>query len=125
MNIENRLAKLEAQNRLLRTVVVGAFALAVLPWLLGSDDAAEDVVRAKQFVLVDDSGNPRGEWSYQTKTGTAELRLQLGQSSPAISLVAGPNETSASLVNGALTIKRGQKTVFVAPPKMSVVPVGE
>ena len=79
MSIENRLAKLEAQNRLLRTVVVGAFALAVLPWLLGSDDAAEDAVRAKQFILVDDSGNPRGEWSYQTKTGTAELRLQVGR----------------------------------------------
>lgn len=125
MNIERRLTRLEAQNRRLRMLAAGAFLLAALPWALGRREGVEDSVEAKRFALVNDTGSPVGEWTYDDEKQTAELRMQLKERSPSIVLTAKPYETSAKLIGGTVTIERGGKTVFVAPPRMTVVPVGD
>lgn len=153
MNLESRLFKLERQNRVLRLLASGALVLAALPWALGSRAAVEESIRAKQFTLVDDDGVVLGTWSYDAEAKTTLLRVSSTiDGSAAIVLDSGPprvvvdsrpvnearhaQEPTGAVVlaasradsalkmrDGRIHIERGGKTVFVAPPKMTVTPV--
>jgi hypothetical protein len=66
MTIEQRLARLERDNRLLKMVVFACVAILGCVGFIAADkpdgEAAEKVA-AKKFVLVDNSGKPRGAWT--------------------------------------------------------------
>lgn len=60
MNIEQRIRRLERQNRAL---VLGCICLAFIAMLgMSSNDAPRDLVQAQQFQLVDSTGVVFGDW---------------------------------------------------------------
>src|SRR5581483_4840733 len=70
--LENRIERLERQNRRLQVLVTVAIMAGFLPWLSGSKGAVEDLIRAKSFALLDGDGGVRGEWSI-SKDGECKL----------------------------------------------------
>lgn len=144
MSIESRLAKLERENRLLRVVVFVGLVLAALPWTLASRAEIEETIRAKGFTLVDDDGVVRGAWSFEPDTKTTLLRIQSPNGSaaivldtnqkratspgatPNIALTASLDGNSLKMNTGVVAIEdRRGRTIFVAPPKPSVVPAAK
>ena len=75
--IIERLQRLEAQNRLLKTggilllLILGAFAAAAVP----SAQSAPTTLRAQSFVLVDSSGKEAASLSFD-KDGRAGLSIR-------------------------------------------------
>jgi hypothetical protein len=61
--LENRIVRLEKQNRQLQILATAAIVAGVLPWVSGGKEAVEDVVRAKSFFLVDGEGDVRAGWT--------------------------------------------------------------
>jgi hypothetical protein len=100
MNLEYRLVRLEAQNRLLRIVAFVALALAGLPWLMASQEAVQDEVRAKRFSLIGDDEVSRGSWTFDQEAQTATLSVQSAELSPSVVLTSSPDNSSVRLLGG-------------------------
>lgn len=112
MTTEERLEKLEKEltgakrnSRLLLTAVV---AIVAVVFLLGaSGDAAQEVVRAKEFQLVDANGQVRARLAFaateypdlvlQDQNGKICVSLMLAQNGSSGLSLHGPNGTCAEL----------------------------
>lgn len=81
MSLESRVAKLEAQNRFLRVVVVVGLLLAGLPWAMGAfydgypAHTSSKVVSTSALYLIDDDGVRRASFEIVKKTGAAVLMM--------------------------------------------------
>jgi hypothetical protein len=100
MNIESRIARLEAQNRLLKGVALMALALAILPWMMGSEVAIQDHVQARQFTLIGNDDAPAGSWNFNPETGTVTFRIQAARLSPSVVLASSGGYSTVRLLGG-------------------------
>jgi hypothetical protein len=146
MNTEFRLARLEAENRLLKGVALVTLIVAILPWVMGSEAAIQDHVQARRFTLIGNDEAPAGSWSFDKETRTATLSVQSSKASPSvvlassvdsssvrlrrrefrdadIALTVGETGTTINVNEGTIAIEDGRKTVFVAPPRAAILPV--
>jgi len=75
--LEQRLARMEAGNRRFRRAALAALALSASMLLMGVAPTARvpDVLTARSFELVDESGNVRGLWSARGDVGIAMVLL--------------------------------------------------
>jgi hypothetical protein len=93
--LENRIARLERQNRWLKVMGVACLTLAAGPWLLGSRAAVQDVVRTRSFFVVDKEDKPRGGFSIEDD-GTAAFSLFGGSSEAAPRIMFYANGETAT-----------------------------
>ena len=124
MNVENRLARLESQNRLLRAWVVVVALFAVLPWVMGSRQEVLDSVRTKELTLVDAKGVARGSWhSISDDQDNAVVTLELygnpkeknQDKEITARLMATPQGSTVAVDNGSLVATKNGKTTWRAP----------
>ncbi len=98
MSVEERLERLERQNKWMKRIgAVGvAFVAAVL--LMGQGKASQPVkvVVAEKFVLTDSDGKTCGEWG--TDRGLVRLLLRDQEGHELVSLAANEEGTIATLV---------------------------
>jgi len=106
--IEQRLEKLERQNRRMKLAGVGALVIAAAFLLMGqaSGTRTQDEVRARSFVLVDAQGKQRATLDMYTDqprlalsdtNGKIRVALAISQGGPALALVDANGKATASL----------------------------
>ncbi|HVX14215.1 MAG TPA: hypothetical protein VHC22_23715 [Pirellulales bacterium] len=100
MNIECRLARLEAQNRWLRVVALAALVSGVLPWVMGNQAEVPENIQARRFTLIGDDETPVGTWEFDAATKGTSLSVQSAKASPAVVLTSSPDESTIRLSNG-------------------------
>lgn len=85
MTLEQRIANLEHQNRRWRAIAIATIMIATLGVTMGSSAQNCGTVVAQRFVLVDQCGNQRGEWT-------------LNQNEPSIAMYgSNPNKNKQSI----------------------------
>ena len=72
--LADRVMRLEGQNRRLRLLTLSAFVFAAIPWLTGLSVSPQQVVTARKFVLVDESGLERLVMGF-SEEGTPNISL--------------------------------------------------
>lgn len=77
MNLEERLMRLELQNRQLRRLVLLTGLFIAAPLVLAATALDSDVLRARRFELVDENGAVRGTWECVKQSG-ATINLDDG-----------------------------------------------
>jgi len=126
MNVETRLARLEAQNRWLRASVVIVALLAVVPWVMGSRQEVLESVRTKELTIVDAKGLTRGTWhSFSDDQNNAVVMLEMygnpsekdGDKQITARLMATPQGSTIVADNGSVTVTKNGKAVWRTPTK--------
>ena len=107
-----RFDKLSRENRRWRIISAGLAAALVLPMLMGAKrPKINDVVTARQFILVDDRGQIRAQLG--TAVGFTHLGLNDKHGKSRIALSVAPNGTSLLEFKGS----EGQPIVTLAALK--------
>ena|SRR5215469_3803419 len=99
--LESRIVRLEKRIRRLQILATAAIVAGLLPWLAGSKEGGEDVVRAKEFSLVDGEGEVRATWAI-SKDGKCKLMVTGGseKGAPTAALTANAEGASVQIEHG-------------------------
>ncbi len=127
MDIEQRFEKLERQNRHLRLALIGLVGLAVVAVVMGqvtskpagqeAQEKVPDVIKAKAFVMVDESGVVRGRMS--VVEDAAFLDLYNGSGQRRVRLMATPR-ILAGLVLGEVGESYAELVVSQNTPSLKL-----
>lgn len=113
MNLEQRIARLERQNSILKLTTFAMLGAAGLAALAGATARPDRTVRAEKFELIDENGKARGALSVQGYGSRLLLRDCHGQEQLIIHAAANPEIPDKPGDAGLDVRARGETRVLI------------
>ena len=121
MNLEERVNRLERQNRRLKMAGLIALLALLSVVLMGQAETVPDVIKAKNFVLLDDKGTVRGGMGVTSHGSLIQLYDPKGTARATLGSQNGPAGTALTLYDekGAIRATLGVEQIGVLGVKMT------